>query len=105
MILNMEHTVPATTVNEESLATLSGSIDYTAIVTDERTAGKYASNQVSQTPSSLILLGFYLKTPQFHFLRTRVPSGFFIIEAKFLTSSESVPQAVGEMYACGRVLK
>jgi hypothetical protein len=34
-----------------------------------------------------------------------VPSGFFVVEAKLNQIWEHIPQAVGEIYACGRVLE
>ena len=37
MVLNMEHAVPATTI---SPSTLSGFVDYTAVVASQRAAGK-----------------------------------------------------------------
>jgi hypothetical protein len=43
MVLNMEHAVPSTTISPSSLSTLSGFVDYTAVVASQRTAGKYAS--------------------------------------------------------------
>lgn len=40
MVLNMEHVVPATTISPSSLSTLSGFVDYTAVVASQRAAGK-----------------------------------------------------------------
>ncbi len=40
MVLNMEHIVPATTINPSSMSTLSGFVDYTAVVASQRVAGK-----------------------------------------------------------------
>jgi hypothetical protein len=40
MVLSMEHVVPATTVSPSSLSTLSGFVDYTAVVASQRAAGK-----------------------------------------------------------------
>ncbi len=42
MVLNMEHTVPATTIDPSSLSTLSGFVDYTAVIGSQRYAGKSA---------------------------------------------------------------
>ena len=42
MVLNMEHVVPATTISPSSLSTLSGLIDYTAIVASQSMACKFA---------------------------------------------------------------
>ena len=39
MVLNMEHVVPATTISPSSLSTLSGFVDYTAIVASQHVAG------------------------------------------------------------------
>ena len=39
MVLNVEHTIPATTINASSLSTLSGFVDYTAVVAGQRDAG------------------------------------------------------------------
>ncbi|KIJ51002.1 hypothetical protein M422DRAFT_204014 [Sphaerobolus stellatus SS14] len=91
MVLNMEHAVPATTISPSSLRTLSGFVDYTAVVASERTAD------------------FFLTTPHLHILRTptqhSMPSGFFVTEAKLHNPSEHIPQAVSEMYACGKLLQ
>ncbi|KAI0296535.1 hypothetical protein B0F90DRAFT_1745189 [Multifurca ochricompacta] len=38
MVVNMEHVVPATTISPSSLSTLSGFVDYTAIVASQRVA-------------------------------------------------------------------
>ncbi|KAF8332431.1 hypothetical protein F5887DRAFT_996797 [Amanita rubescens] len=87
MVLNMEHVVPATTISPSSLSTLSGFVDYTAIVASQRVAA------------------ILLRSPQLHVLRSYMPSGFFVIEAKLSDPSDHVPQAVCEMYACGKLLQ
>ncbi|KAI9509432.1 hypothetical protein F5148DRAFT_1187990 [Russula earlei] len=87
MVLNMEHVVPATTISPSSLSTLSGFVDYTAIVGSQRIAA------------------ILLRSPQLHILRSHMPSGFFVIEAKLSDPSDYVPQAVCEMYACGKLLQ
>ncbi|KAI0248035.1 hypothetical protein BJV78DRAFT_849657 [Lactifluus subvellereus] len=86
MVLNMEHVVPATTISPSSLSTLSGFVDYTAIVASQRAAD------------------FFLAYPHIHVLKMYMPSIFFVIEAKLLNPWEHVPQAVCEMYACGKLL-
>jgi len=48
MVLNMEHVVPATTINPSSLSTLSGFVDYTAVVANQRAAGKSASTYLNR---------------------------------------------------------
>jgi len=40
MVLNMEHLVPPTPVSPSSLSTLSGIVDYTAIIASKEVAGK-----------------------------------------------------------------
>lgn len=40
MILNLEHTIPATSASPSSQLSLSGYIDYTAVVANLRDAGK-----------------------------------------------------------------
>jgi hypothetical protein len=50
MVLNMEHVVPATTISPSGLSTLSGFVDYTAIVASQRAAGKSASAHLSHPP-------------------------------------------------------
>jgi len=87
MVVNMEHAVPATTVSPSSLSTLSGFIDYSAVVTSQRTAA------------------ILLTTPQLHALKTLKPYSFFIVEAKLFNPSDHVPQAVSEMYASGKFLQ
>ncbi|KAG1727127.1 hypothetical protein EDB19DRAFT_1750969 [Suillus lakei] len=87
MVLNMEHIVPATTISPSSLQTLSGFIDYTAVVVDKRR------------------VEFLLDTSQLGSLGRIMPSSFFVMEAKLSDPSEHVAQAVYEMYACGKFLQ
>lgn len=42
MVVNMEQNVPTTTISPSSFSTLSGFVDYTAIIASESTAGKFA---------------------------------------------------------------
>jgi len=87
MVLNMEHAVPSTTISPSSLSTLSGFVDYTAVVASQRTAA-----------------GF-LASPHLYVLKLHMPTGFMVIEAKLFNPSDHVPQAVCEMYACGKLLQ
>lgn len=50
MVLSMEHAVPATTISPSSLSTLSGFVDYTAVVASQRAAGKSASTHLNHPP-------------------------------------------------------
>jgi hypothetical protein len=102
MVLKIEHVVPATTISPSSLSTLSGFVDYTAVVASQRHAGK--STHLSEPPSPLFPLAIFLKYPHFHILKMYMPSGFFVIEAKLFNPKDHVPQAVCEMCACGRLL-
>ena len=47
MVLNMKHVVPATTISPSSLSTLSGFVDYTAIVASQRAAGRSAPTHLN----------------------------------------------------------
>jgi hypothetical protein len=47
MVLNMEHIVPATAISPSSLSTLSGFVDYTAVVASQRAAGKSTSTYLN----------------------------------------------------------
>jgi hypothetical protein len=47
MVLHMEQGVPLTTISQSNQSTLSGTVDYTAIVTDEQIAGKSVSVYLS----------------------------------------------------------
>jgi hypothetical protein len=39
-------------------------------------------------------------------MKNDLPSGFFVVEAKLLVNiSDHVPQAVSEIYTCGRFLQ
>ncbi|KAH7910224.1 hypothetical protein BJ138DRAFT_1009256 [Hygrophoropsis aurantiaca] len=87
MVLNMEHVVQATTASPSSLSSLSGFVDYTAVV-------------ASQCDAAI-----FMKTPQLHVLKRYMPSGFFVVEAQVFNISDHVPQAVCEMYACGTLLE
>ena len=58
MVLNMEHVVPATTISPSSLSTLSGFVDYTAIVASERIAGKSALTYLNRQVHCFLQLFF-----------------------------------------------
>jgi len=47
MVLSMEHAVPATTISPSSLSSLSGFVDYTAVVASQRAAGKSVSTYLN----------------------------------------------------------
>ncbi|KAF8237674.1 hypothetical protein L208DRAFT_1421509 [Tricholoma matsutake] len=87
MVLSMEHAVPATTISPSSLSTLSGFVDYTAVVASQRAAANF------------------LTSPHLYVLKSQMPSSFFVVEAKLFNPSDHVPQAVCEMYACGKLLQ
>ncbi|TDL20111.1 hypothetical protein BD410DRAFT_791185 [Rickenella mellea] len=79
--------IPVTTVSPSSSTTLSGLVDYAAVV---------ASPQTART---------LLDDTQVHNLRLCMPTGFFVIEANLSILSHDVPQAVCRMYYCGRLLQ
>ncbi|KAF8067907.1 hypothetical protein FPV67DRAFT_1416207 [Lyophyllum atratum] len=90
MVLNMS------SHHSSNLATISSRVDYTAFV---------GSKNVAEV---------FLERPHLHILKTYmkkdVPSGFFVVEAKvgvklLVDISDHVPQAVSELYACGRFLR
>ena len=58
MILNMEHVGPTTNISPLSLQTLSGFVDYTAVVASERTAGRSAP--ILTSTARLIVFSRYL---------------------------------------------
>ena len=101
MVLNLEHNVPSTTITPSSLTTLSGFIDYTTVVSSQHTAGKSAHSY--QLSSLLFCPGVYNSSLKLH--KDFLASGFFITEAKLFNPTTYVPQAVVEMYACGKVLQ
>ena len=104
MALNVEHAVPATTISPSNLSTLSGFVDYTAIVASQRAAGKFASTHLYHPPHRPPP-AIFLKSPHLHVLKSQMPSGFFVVEAKLFDPSDHVPQAVCEIYACGKLLQ
>jgi hypothetical protein len=89
MVLNMEHDIPVTTTSTSpsSVSTLSGTIDYTALVASQDDAN------------------MFMRFPIFKILKSHIPSSFFVTEAKVLDLSAHVPQAIAEMYACGKHLQ
>ncbi|KAH9002738.1 hypothetical protein EDB86DRAFT_206823 [Lactarius hatsudake] len=88
MILSLERRVPPTTLHPSSTTTLSGFVDYTAVIVDRE-----------------------LPEPNFpdltfEELKVRMPWGFFVAEAKKTDELEKhLPQVIGEMYACTKHLK
>ncbi|KAF5381638.1 hypothetical protein D9615_005460 [Tricholomella constricta] len=87
MVLNMEHTASATTISPSSSSTLSGFVDYTVVVADQRDAA------------------FFRDTPDLNILKFLRATGFFVIQAKLNNPSHHVPHAVAEIYACGKFLQ
>ncbi|KAF8075258.1 hypothetical protein FPV67DRAFT_1476688 [Lyophyllum atratum] len=95
MVLNMEHHVPSTKVDlsSETSRSLSGYIDYTAVVAE------------ANASSAGLLDSPYLSVLK-RYMQTRSTStGFFVLEAKFTNIAQHVPQAICEMYACGKYLQ
>ncbi|KAH9979063.1 hypothetical protein BGW80DRAFT_1222200 [Lactifluus volemus] len=93
MALIMEHIVPAATIDPSSLSSLSGFVDYTAIV---------ASHCVARNS---LFPPAHLLSPQLYVLRSYMPTGFFVIEAKFFNPSDHIPLAVCDLFACGKLLQ
>ena len=89
MVLSIKHIVPATTIRPSSLPTLSGFVDYTAIVASQRVVGKSALTYF-HPPSSLFPAAVLLRSPQFHVPRSHMPSDFFVMEAQLSDSSDHV---------------
>jgi hypothetical protein len=58
MVLNMEHVVPSATISPSSLSTLSGFVDYTAIVASQRVAGKSALAYLNRQAHCFLRLSF-----------------------------------------------
>ena len=58
MVLNMEHVVPATAISPSSLSTLSGFVDYTAVVASQRAAGKSDSTYLDRPAHFSLQLSF-----------------------------------------------
>ncbi|KAI9438756.1 hypothetical protein H4582DRAFT_196131 [Lactarius indigo] len=89
MILSMEQVVQQTPVNPSDSKTLTGCINYTAVLAD---------NDLAKV---------FLSDPTFKNLGTMMPCGFFVAEAnpKSANLMVHVPQAIGEMYACAKNLK
>ncbi len=59
MVLNMEHVVPTSTISPSSLSTLSGFVDYTAIVASQRVAGKSALTYLNRQVHCFLQLLFW----------------------------------------------
>ncbi|KAG1789466.1 uncharacterized protein HD556DRAFT_1311416 [Suillus plorans] len=87
MVLNMKQDVPATIVSLSRLSTLSGIVDYTAIVASQHNAN------------------FYVKSMGLYEMKTNMPRSFFVMDAKLCNPSDDVPQAVYKMFAYGKFLE
>ncbi|GLB43771.1 hypothetical protein LshimejAT787_1402830 [Lyophyllum shimeji] len=85
MVLNMEHDIPPTSINPSTMSTIAGISDYTAVVTGESDADVYRNN------------------PRIASARS-IGRGFFVTEAKSGPISQHIPQAVCQLYACGKQL-
>ncbi|KAH8981792.1 hypothetical protein EDB86DRAFT_3130584 [Lactarius hatsudake] len=87
VILNMEQIVPTMTTRPLTFPSLSGLVDYFAIVANQRVATAL------------------LKPPFLHDPKLFASSSFFVIEAKLFNPSAHVSQAVCGLYACGKLLQ
>ncbi|TFK62638.1 hypothetical protein BDN72DRAFT_848451, partial [Pluteus cervinus] len=87
VVLNMEHRIAPLRVSPNSLTSIGvgGFVDYTALVSDQRTAR------------------IYLKKPVLNRFK-KSPPGLFVVEAKYENLSDQVAQAICEMYACAKEL-
>ncbi|KAN0078023.1 hypothetical protein V8E55_010080 [Tylopilus felleus] len=68
------------------------------------TCCSYICLDLSPPPNSLFLLAVFLSYPDLNGLR-HMPSSFFVVETMLFHASDHVPQAVREMYACGKILQ
>ncbi|KAH9005735.1 hypothetical protein EDB86DRAFT_2795562, partial [Lactarius hatsudake] len=92
MVLCLENWVPKTATCPPNSTTISGLVDYTAIIAHRKLG-----------------IEAFFSNPTFEKLRTTRPFGFFVAEAK-KRSEESelkmhLPQVIGEMYASMRHLR
>ena len=76
MVLNIERIVPTKAISPSSILTLFVSVDYTVVAANQDTAGNYASIYPICPPNCL------LSNP-----------------------TDCIPQAVRQMYACGKLLQ
>ena len=76
MVLNMEHAVPVTTI---SPSTLSGFVDYTAVVASQRAAGKSVPIHLDHPPTSPPPPAIFLTNPRLYILKSHMASSFFSI--------------------------
>ena len=76
MVLNIERIVPTKAISPSSILTLFGPVDYTVVAADQDTAGNSASIYLICPPHCL------LSNP-----------------------TDRIPQAVRQMYACGKLLQ
>ncbi|PBK67682.1 hypothetical protein ARMSODRAFT_1020214 [Armillaria solidipes] len=84
MVLNMEHTIPATVLHPTTSTTLAGQIDYSAVVAEENVI---------------------LDDPLMSTVHQVLPTGFFVTVAEPGNLRDHVAQAVAEMYGCAKLLK
>ena len=104
MVLNMEHTIPATVVHTTTTTTLAGQIDYSAVVADEEDAGKRSTSLSRARNLSLVTVSIFAD-PLISTIRGVLPTGFFVAGAKPGDLRGHIPQAVAEMYGCAKLLK
>jgi hypothetical protein len=105
MVLSLEQVIQQT-MHPSSSTTPSGFIDYTAVIADKNHASELIWPHWPQQ-MELIEVGFFFSDPSFTNLKTLMPSGFFVAEAKIdsVNLMEHLPQTVGEMFACAKKLK
>ncbi|TDL20238.1 hypothetical protein BD410DRAFT_773183 [Rickenella mellea] len=86
-IITPEHTILPIVISPESLSTLSGSLDYSAVIPRRRVAAPNFSADLQS-------------------LQRNVPFGLFVIEAKPFKSDlePHIPQAVCQLFACAKHL-
>jgi hypothetical protein len=104
MVLKMmKEIVPADC--SPDMSDLSAFVDYTAIVASQHTACK--STLTYLIPCLLLSVVIFLGCPLSNILKTYKPSTFFIIKAKGPSEHvpSQVPQAVYQMFMCGKLLQ
>lgn len=88
LVFHLEKQIPPISAGPSSLSTLSGTLDYAAVVVDRRYAG------------------YLLTSPSIEMMKSTTPMllCFFIIEAKAeaFNLTQHLPQVVGEILACAR---
>ena len=76
MVLNIERIVPTMAISPSSILTLSGIVNYTVVAANQDTAGNYA------------------------FIYPICPPHYLLSYP-----TDRIPQAVRQMYACGKLLQ